>query len=97
MTGGNVVEILKDASDHLQVRMETEAEIRASLSGIAMEKNLMLLMPFFMMVYLNLTSSSYAAVFYQTISGRVIISLLLLVLVVCYYWTEMIMHRCSSI
>ncbi len=93
-TGGNMVEILKNTSAHLQTRMEAEDEIQVCLSGIQFEKNIMLLMPLIMLLYLNLTGSSYTTALYDTIPGRVLMTILLLVLLLTYYWTENIMKRC---
>ena len=94
-TGGNMVDILKNTSDHLQARMEAEEEIRVCLSGIQFEKNIMLLMPMIMLVYLNITGSTYTEPLYSTIPGRFVMSLLLIILLLTYYWTENIMKGCS--
>ena len=94
-TGGNMVEILRNTSEHLRIRIDTEEEIRVCLSGVRFEKNIMLLMPFVMLVYLNMTGPSYVRALYETIPGRVIMTALLFVLSGCYYWTESIMKRCQ--
>lgn len=90
-TGGNVVEILKTAMVHLEHRMNAEEEIRVLLSGKIFEKNIMLLMPFGMLLYLRLTNPQYVSCFYNTAGGHVLMTGFILAVVVCFFWTEKIM------
>ena len=87
-TGGNIIDIIRTTADHLKMKMDTANEMRVILSGILFEKNVMLLMPFFMLGYLNLTGSTYTDCFYYTAAGRVVMSGVILVVTVCYYWSE---------
>lgn len=94
-SGGDLVEIMRNTSSRLQVKMDTTEEIRACLSGIQLEKNIMLVMPLIMLVYLNMTGASYTSVLYESSAGRIVMSLLLIIMVCCYYWTEAILKKCS--
>lgn len=91
-TGGNVVEILRTAMAHLECRMNAEEEIRVLLSGKIFEKNIMLLMPFGMLLYLRLTNPQYVACFYNTIGGHFLMTGFLLTVLLCFFWTEKIMN-----
>ena len=62
-TGGNMVEILKRTMQHLKYKMDTEEEIRVLLSGKLFEKNIMLSMPFFILLYLRLANPEYVECF----------------------------------
>ena len=89
--GGNSVEILRNSMIRIQKKMETTEEIRTILSGKIYEKNLMLLMPFFLMIYLRVSNGSYLDMLYHTLTGRLVMTLALAGIIVCFYWSECIM------
>ena len=90
-TGGNSVEILRNSMIRIQKKMETAEEIRTILSGKIYEKNLMLLMPFFLVIYLRISNGSYLDMLYHTIPGRLVMTLALAGIIVCFFWSESIM------
>ena len=90
-TGGNVVEILKRTMQHLKYKMDTEEEIRVLLSGKLFEKNIMLSMPFFILVYLRLANPEYVACFYKSVAGHLIMSAMIGITVACFFWSDKIM------
>ena len=83
-TGGNVVEILKRTMQHLKYKMDTEEEIRVLLSGKIFEKNIMLSMPFFILVYLRLSNPEYVACFYKSVAGHLVMSVIIGITAVSY-------------
>lgn len=90
--GGNSVEVLRNSMIRIQKKMETREEIRTLLSGKIYEKNLMLLMPFFLMIYLRISNGSYLELLYHTIPGRLLMTITLAGIIVCFYWSEHIMR-----
>lgn len=90
-TGGNVVEILKNSMEHLEHRMNAEEEIRVILSGKIFEKNIMLLMPFGMLFYLRVTNPQYVSCFYNTAGGHIVMTIFIIAIIGCFFWTEKIM------
>ena len=91
-TGGNMVEILKRTMQHLKYKMDTEEEIRVLLSGKLFEKNIMLSMPFFILLYLRLANPEYVECFYNTILGHHVMSGIIGITVFCFFWSEKIMN-----
>lgn len=89
--GGNSVEVLRNSMIRIQKKMETAEEIRTLLSGKVYEKNLMLLMPFFLMIYLRISNGSYLDLLYHTIPGQLVMTLALAGIIACFYWSEKIM------
>ncbi len=87
-TGGNMVTILKNTMDHFRKKMAAEEEIRVILSGVVFEKNIMLFMPIVILIYMRLTNPEYMSCIYKTMTGHILISLVLGATVGCYYWTE---------
>lgn len=90
-TGGNMVEILKRTMEHLKYKMDTEEEIQVLLSGKLFEKNIMLLMPFLVLTYLRLANPGYVECFYQSFLGHLIMSVMIGITVLCFFWSEKIM------
>lgn len=90
-TGGNVVEILRTSMEHLEYRMNAEEEIRVALSGKIFEKNIMLIMPFGMLFYLRVTNPQYVSCFFNTVGGQVLMTLFIIAILMCFFWTEKIM------
>lgn len=90
-TGGNMIEILKRTMTHLKYKMETEEEINVLLSGKLFEKNIMLIMPFFILFYLRLANPEYIACFYLSTMGHLIMSVIIGITVFCFFWSEKIM------
>ena len=95
--GGNSVEVLKNSMIRIQKKMETGEEIRTLLSGKIYEKNLMLLMPFFLMVYLRISNGSYLDLLYHTIPGQMVMTAALAGVIACFYWSEHIMGVTRSL
>ena len=90
--GGNSVEVMKNSVVRIRKKMETAEEIRTLLSGKIYEKNLMLLMPFFMVLYLRITNPSYLDTLYHTLAGQVVMTVSLAGILVCFFWGERIMR-----
>ena len=91
-TGGNMVEILKRTIEHLKYKMDTEEEIRVLLSGKLFEKNIMLSMPFLILIYLRLANPAYIECFYNTLGGHLIMSIMIGITIFCFFWSERIMN-----
>lgn len=88
VTGGNLVTILKKTMDDFRRKMDTEEEIATILSGVSYEKNIMLCMPFLIVVYMRLTNQAYMSCLYETTAGHLLMTGILAGVVGCYYWTE---------
>ena len=87
-----MVEILKRTMQHLKYKMDTEEEIRVLLSGKLFEKNIMLSMPFLILMYLRLANPAYIECFYNTLGGHLIMSIMIGITVFCFFWSERIMN-----
>ena len=91
MTGGNMVEIARDAVTHLRRKLEAGEEIQVILSGRIFEKNMMLVMPFLILAYLRITNPGYVSCLYHNPAGYLIMTGMIACVVSCFFWTEKIM------
>lgn len=77
--GGNMIMIIRRLAKSMEQRNEVEMEIETMVSAKKLEGNIMLVMPFIMLVYMRMTNGDYINFFYTTIIGRVIITVALFV------------------
>lgn len=90
--GTNLVVILREAMESMQDKMATTEEIDVLLSGKIFEKNIMLLMPFGILLYMQLTNPGYLDFFYTSLAGHLLMTVILFVVLFCFFWTEKIMN-----
>ena len=86
--GGNLVKISREAADHISKKIQVEAEIEQVLSGKIYEKNLMLLMPYGILLYLEMTNPGYLDVLYQNAAGRILMAVCLIFVLLSREWAE---------
>lgn len=89
--GGNMVDILKNSIEHFQNKMEVENALRVNLSGRIFEKNIMLLMPMGVLLYLRLANPEYVNSLYDMPAGNLLMTAVIAGTLFCFFWTEKIM------
>lgn len=88
--GGNLVQITRGAVEHINKKLQVQMEVEETIAGRKMEKNMMLLMPFFMLFYLRLTNASYMEVLFTTAVGHFLLAVCLLCLWLSGIWARKI-------
>lgn len=76
--GGNLADIIQMTAEDIRARLNGEAEIRTVLASRQMEQRIMNAMPFLLVMYLELTTPGYFDMFFQDISGTLIMTLFLI-------------------
>ena len=90
-TGGNLVEILQKTSSDIASKIDTKSEISVVIRSKRLEQNIMALMPPFIILYIDLSAGSMLAPLYETILGRVIMTICLGVYIAAYFLSRRIM------
>lgn len=90
--GGNMVDILKNSIEQFQNKMEVENELRVNLSGRIFEKNIMLLMPMGVLLYLRFANPEYVDSLYNMPAGNLLMTAVIAGTLFCFFWTEKIMN-----
>lgn len=80
--GGNTAEVLLNTADRIRRGIYVEKEIETILSEKKLEMRIMEVMPFFILGYLEVTSVGYFSVCYESISGRIFMTIALLVYII---------------
>ncbi len=90
--GGNMAEIIKGSANQIGKRIELKQEIQMLMGGKKMELVIMELMPFGILLYINLGNPGYFDNLYHNLAGTVIMSGCLAAYLGAYLLGEHIMH-----
>ncbi|MCM1135184.1 MAG: hypothetical protein NC400_06365 [Clostridium sp.] len=81
---GNMAAVMEKTADIIVRKIETEKEIAVLLSAKRLEQKIMNLMPFFIMLYISVTSPNYFSGLYHSFQGALIMSVCLFVYLLAY-------------
>lgn len=81
---GNVAGVMEKTAEIIASKIETEKEIRVLFSAKRLEQRIMNVMPFFIMLYMTLTSPGYFDRLYHTPVGLMIMSVCLGIYLAAY-------------
>ena len=88
--GGNLVAAVDRASNLIIDKINIENEMRLMFSQKKMEGHMMGLMPIVMILFLRLSSPSYLDVMYESLVGRILMTMSLVGVMVAAYLTDRI-------
>jgi len=89
-TGGNMVDIIRNTSDVISGKIETMEEIEVIISAKKMQQKIMNIVPVFMVGYISITSADFFGVMYETLIGRIIMTICLVAYITAYWISERI-------
>ena len=90
-SGGNMTDILSRTITLIQSRIEVETEIQVMLSAKKMEQHIMDLVPFFIIVYIQLSSPGFFDVLYHNMAGVLFMSICLVLYLSAFVLSEKIL------
>ena len=73
-TGGDIIEIVKDAGNSISQKIEVEREIKIIINSKKQEQMIMNFIPIVMISYVNVTSPDIMEVLYNGVLGRIIMT-----------------------
>lgn len=91
-SGGNLREIIKDATNSIDSKIELKREYKILISSKQFEHRIMCMVPFGIIGYIGLTSKGYFDLFYKDISGRIIMTAIMIVYLGALLWGEKIIN-----
>lgn len=91
-TGGDINQVIANASEILMQKMSIEREIRVMTSQKQFEGKIISAIPVIIIMVLNLASPGYLENLYCTLQGRLIMTIALAGIVIAYFLTERIMN-----
>ena len=90
--GGNIVEIIKNTSNIITDKIEVKEEIDTLLSARKFEQKVLALMPIFLILFLSAGSSEYMYPIFNTLAGRLVMTVALILIVIAYFISKKIMN-----
>lgn len=78
-SGGNMTEILSETADTIEQKIAVDKEIQVLVSAKKMEQKIMNMVPFFIIIYIGLTSKGFFDVLYHNLTGIFIMTACLIV------------------
>ncbi len=91
-TGGNLVEAIKNSSRIISEKIEMTQEIETLLSSRKFEQKILNIMPIAMIFILSTTAAEYIKPVFVTFTGRISVTLCLILLTVAYLISNRIMN-----
>lgn len=89
-SSGNLASIMSDTAETIGKKLETQREIQVLVQEKRYEQRVMNLMPLAMILYLRIGNGDFMEILYTTISGRVLMTVCLLVYLAAYCIAEKI-------
>lgn len=88
--GGDLIQAIETTAGIIREKGEVMQEIEVMLSGKNLEKNIMMLIPFFMVGYLSITSKGYFTPLYHNFKGVAVASICLIIYIAaCFLMNRM--------
>ena len=94
--GGNMAEIIKNSAALIGKQIEKRQEIQALLAGRKMELNIMKVMPFGILCYINIGNPGYFDMLYHNLTGVAIMTGCLLAYLAAFQLGEVVMRRLEA-
>lgn len=91
-SGGNLNEIIQTSISVISDKMETKQEIETLISAKKLEASIMAVIPFLIILYIEMTSAGYFDSLYQSMGGRILMSVCFVVYVTAVKMTKKIVH-----
>lgn len=85
-SGGDIIEIVRNAADSISEKIELEREISTIINSKKYEQMVMNIVPLLIVIYVDLTSHSMMSVMYECILGRVVMTICLIMYVISFMW-----------
>ena len=91
--GGNMSEIIRSSAELIGKKIELRQEIQTLISGKKMELTIMRIMPFGILIYVELGNPGYFQILYHNLAGALVMTGCLFLYLAAYVLGEHVMNR----
>lgn len=91
-SGGNMPSIIRSSVDVIRMKMEVKKKIETMISAKKMEQNIMNVVPFAILIYINATSPGFFDCLYHNPAGILIMTVLFAIYLVAYFLAQKIIQ-----
>ena len=92
MSGGDRISIIRNAVKIISGKIDTEQEIQTMFASTKLEFEIMCAVPFFIILYMQLTFGEFLSVLYENATGRCFMTICLIVYIAAYSFGRKIIH-----
>ena len=92
-SSGNISAIIQMTTENLCRKVQLREEIRTVTAARRMERNIMNVMPFAILIYIEITGKGYFDALYHNLTGVLVMSGCLVVYVVSFVWSQYILTQ----
>jgi len=86
-TGGNMVKVVIKTTNVLLDKIDIQLEIHKLTAQKKLESYIITALPFLVILFLKLSSPNYLNVLYETLLGRVLMTMALIIILIAYLWS----------
>lgn len=90
--GGNLVKISRQSAEHISQKIQVQMEVEQIIAGKKLEKDIMILMPYFILLYLQFTNSAYLKPLFHNIYGNCCMMLCLAAIYAAEWWADRVVQ-----
>lgn len=96
-SGGNMAEIIRSTADVIHRLVETREEIQTQTAARRMERNIMNVMPFAILAYVDAGNKGYFDSLYHNLTGVAIMTVCLIVYLTAYFLSARILDKALDV
>ena len=85
-TGGNLQKVIMSTIEVIMDKMNIQREIKVIVAQKQMEGKIVAIMPIIVLAFLNLVSPSYLSPMYDTLAGKIIMTISLIGFIAAVIW-----------
>lgn len=89
-TGGNLIEIIRNTTQIIADKIETQTEIETMIAGQQMEQKVLTVLPIGLVFFMTKTSGGFMDPIFETFAGRIIATVSLGVILLGTLWSKKI-------
>ena len=89
-TGGNLIEIIRNTTQIIADKIETQTEIQTLIAGQQMEQKVLMVMPVGLVFFMTKTGSGFMDPIFTTLTGRLVATVSLVVILLGSLWAKKI-------
>ena len=91
-TGGSIPNIIRRVTDEIVLKENINQEIEAAITEKRMEQKIMSIIPMLLIVYVNFASPGFLDVMYNSLIGKIIMTICVMLYFAAFLWGEKIVN-----
>lgn len=91
-TGGNMTEVIRSVTDDIVLKENIKEEIFVSITEKRLEQKIMTGIPILLVVYVKVMSPGFLDIMYETIAGRIVMTVCIIAYATAYIWAQNIVY-----